>query len=266
VAELTVGLLHPGEMGAALGAVLRGRRTPVLWASEGRSAETARRAEDAGLEDAGTVDELVRSSGVILSVCPPHAALDVARSVLGFTGIYVDANAISPASAHAVADTVARVVDGGIIGPPPRSPGTTRLYLSGVEADSVAELFAGTDVDARIVSEEVGAASAVKMTYAAWTKGTAALLLAVRSLARSEGIESTLLEEWALSLPELPDRSVQAAASAATKGWRWVGEMEEIAATFAAAGLPDGFHLAAADVYRAISDDLAHAWPRGVPS
>src|SRR5439155_5497683 len=156
----------------ALGAVLRERGTPVLWASEGRSAETAGRAEEAGLEDVGSVDEVVRRSDVILSVCPPHAALDVARSVSGFTGIYVDANAVSPSSAHAVADTVARVVDGGIVGPPPSSPGTTRLYLSGVEADSVAELFAGTAVDTHVVSEEVGAASAVKMAYAAWTKGT----------------------------------------------------------------------------------------------
>jgi 3-hydroxyisobutyrate dehydrogenase-like beta-hydroxyacid dehydrogenase len=266
VAEVTVGLLHPGEMGAALGAVLRGRGNPVVWASEGRSAATAQRAEDAGLDDVGSVDEVVRRSDVILSVCPPHAALDVARSVSGFTGVFVDANAISPASAHAVADTVARVVDGGIVGPPPQADAKTRLYLSGVEADAVAGLFAGTDVDARIVSDEIGAASAVKMTYAAWTKGTAALLLAVRSLARSEGVEPALLEEWELSLPELPDRSVRAAQSAALKGWRWVGEMEEIAATFAAAGLPDGFHLAAAEVFRAISDDLAHAWPRGVPS
>jgi 3-hydroxyisobutyrate dehydrogenase-like beta-hydroxyacid dehydrogenase len=266
MAELTVGLLHPGEMGAAVGSVLRGRRVPVLWASEGRSAETARRAEQAGLEDAGSVDEVARSSDVILSVCPPHAAVDVARSVRGFTGVYVDANAISPANAHAVADKVARVVDGSIIGPPPQSSGTTRLYLSGVEADTVAELFAGSALEARIVSDEVGAASAVKMAYAGWTKGTAALLLAVRSLARSEGVESTLLAEWELSLPELPEQSVRAARSAATKGWRWIGEMEEIAATFAAAGLPDGFHLAAADVFRAISNDLAHAWPRGVPS
>jgi 3-hydroxyisobutyrate dehydrogenase-like beta-hydroxyacid dehydrogenase len=266
MAELTVGLLHPGEMGAAMGAVLRGRDVPVLWASGGRSAETAARAEAAGLEDVGSVDELVRRSDVILSVCPPHAALDVAHAVSGFTGIFVDANAVSPATAHAVADTVARVVDGGIIGPPPESAGTTRLYLSGVEADTVAALFADTALEARVVSAEIGAASAVKMAYAGWTKGTAALLLAVRSLARSEGIEPTLLEEWELSLPDLAERSVRAAGSAATKGWRWVGEMEEIAATFAAAGLPDGFHLAAADVFRAITDDLVHAWPRGVPS
>jgi 3-hydroxyisobutyrate dehydrogenase-like beta-hydroxyacid dehydrogenase len=266
MAELTVGLLHPGEMGAALGAVLRATGTPVLWASDGRSAETAGRAQEAGLEDVASVDELVRRCDVILSVCPPHAALDVARSVAGFTGVYVDANAISPASAHAVADAVARVVDGGIVGPPPRDRGTTRLYLSGVEADAVAALFAGTALEPRIVSEEIGAASAVKMAYAAWTKGTAALLLAVRSLARSEGVEAALLEEWELSLPDLPERSLRAAQSAATKGWRWVGEMEEIAATFATAGLPDGFHLAAADVFRAITDDLAQAWPRVVPS
>jgi hypothetical protein len=94
------------------------------------------------------------------------------------------------------------------------------------------------------------------MTYAAWTKGTSALLLAVRAAARAEGIEATLLDEWRLSLPELSERSEAAARSAARKGWRWVGEMEEIADTFAAAGLPDGFHRAAAEIYRQVSSDL----------
>jgi 3-hydroxyisobutyrate dehydrogenase-like beta-hydroxyacid dehydrogenase len=254
MAEPILGLLHPGEMGAVVGA------------SEGRSEETARRADEAGLEDAGSVDEVARCSDVILSVCPPHAALDVARSVSGFTGLYVDANAISPGTASAVGDAVARCVDGGIVGPPPRTAGTTRLYLSGADATTVAALFDGTTVDARVVSGEIGAASAVKMAYAAWTKGTAALLLAVRALARVEGVEETLLDEWELSLPELPNQSVRAARSAALKGWRWVGEMEEIATTFAAADLPDGFHQAAAEVFRAVSDDLSQAWPRGVPS
>jgi 3-hydroxyisobutyrate dehydrogenase-like beta-hydroxyacid dehydrogenase len=266
MAERTVGLLHPGDMGAAIGATLRDNGTRVLWASAGRSEETAARAAAAGLEDAASVEALVRGSDVILSVCPPHAAIEVARSVGDFAGTYVDANAISPASARAVAATVPRSVDGGIIGPPPVRPGSTRLYLSGPEAPLVVELFEGTTVDTRVVSDEIGAASAVKMAYAAWTKGTAALLLAVRSLARVEGVESTLLEEWELSLPDLADRSLRAAESAATKGWRWVGEMEEIAATFAADDLPAGFHLAAADVFRAISDDLAEAWPRAVPS
>jgi 3-hydroxyisobutyrate dehydrogenase-like beta-hydroxyacid dehydrogenase len=254
MAAATIGLLHPGEMGAAVGAVLRERGARVVWASAGRSTETRSRAEDVALENAGSVEELVRQSDVILSICPPHAALEIAGAVAGFQGVFVDANAIAPATAREVAAVIAagggETVDGGIVGPPPRAPGTTRLYLSGFEAESVAGLFAGSLVDARVLSGEVGTASALKMGYAAWTKGTAALLLAVGALARAEGVETALHEEWHLSLPELPERSQRAARSAQTKGWRWVGEMEEIASAFHAAGLPDGFHRAAAEVFR----------------
>ena len=240
----TVGLLHPGEMGAAVGAVLRGQGVRVVWASEGRSEETRARAEAAGLEDAGSVVEVARSD-VVFSICPPHAALEVARSA-EFAGVYVDANAVSPATAREVAEAVGEFVDGGIVGSPPRERGTTRLYLSGDRASEVAELFAGSALDARVVSN----ASAVKMAYAAWTKGTAAMLLAIRELARREGVEDTLLAEWDLSVPELRERYERARRSAEAKGWRWVGEMEEIAATFEADGLPGGFHRAAAEVYR----------------
>jgi 3-hydroxyisobutyrate dehydrogenase-like beta-hydroxyacid dehydrogenase len=257
MAAATVGLLHPGEMGAAVGAVLRGRGDRVVWASEGRTAETRERAEEAGLEDAGSVEEVARRSDVILSVCPPHAALEVAGAVAGFRGVFVDANAIAPGTAREVEAVIAAgggdCVDGGIVGAPPRAAGTTRFYLSGPEAESVAGLFIESVVDARILSGEVGTASALKMTYAAWTKGTAALLLAIGELARAEGVEPALHEEWRISLPDLPDRSQRAARSAQAKGWRWVGEMEEIAATFDAAGLPDGFHRAAAEVFRILS-------------
>jgi len=246
---VVVGLLHPGEMGSAIGAVLRSAGATVLWASDGRSDATRQRADAAGLEDAGSAAALARRAEVILSVCPPHAARDVLRSVRGFSGVYVDANAVSPATARELA-RAERFVDGGIVGPPPVGGQTTRLYLSGAEASAVAALFAGTPVDARVVSEAPGDASAVKMAYAAWTKGTAALLLAIRALARAEGVEAPLLAEWERSLPELLERSDRAAASAGEKGWRWVGEMEEIAATFADAGLPDGFHLAAAQIFR----------------
>jgi len=244
VALGTVGLLHPGEMGAAVGAVLRGQGVRVVWASEGRSEETRARAEAAGLEDAGSVVEVARSD-VVFSICPPHAALEVARSA-EFAGVYVDANAVSPATAREVAEAVGEFVDGGIVGSPPREPGTARLYLSGDCASEVAELFAGSALDARVASN----ASAVKMAYAAWTKGTAAMLLAIRELARREGVEDTLLAEWDLSVPELRERYERARRSAEAKGWRWVGEMEEIAATFEADGLPGGFHRAAAEVYR----------------
>jgi hypothetical protein len=141
---------------------------------------------------------------------------------------------------------VERFVDGGIVGSPPHEPGTTRLYLSGDEAPAVAGLFAGSVLDARVTSN----ASAVKMAYAAWTKGTAAMLIAIRELALREGVEATLLEEWDLSQPGLRERHERATRSAEAKGWRWVGEMEEIADTFEAAGLPGGFHRAAAEVYR----------------
>ena len=111
-------------------------------------------------------------------------------------------------------------------------------------------MFDGTAVDARVIGDGIWAASTIKMAYAAWTKGTAALLLAARALARAEGVEAALLAEWAMSQPSLADRSRSAADSAATKGWRWVAEMEEIAASMAAAGLPDGFHQAAAEIFR----------------
>jgi 3-hydroxyisobutyrate dehydrogenase-like beta-hydroxyacid dehydrogenase len=253
---MTVGLLHPGEMGSAVGATLAAHGETVIWASAGRSAATAERAQSAGLEDAGSVEELCRRSDVIISVCPPHAAVEVAEAAQGIRGIYVDANAVSPATARSIEELVGRCVDGGIIGPPPAEEGTTRLYLSGREAALVADLFAGTTVDARVVSAEVGAASAIKMAFAGWTKGSSALLLAIRALARVEGVEDTLLEEWRLSLPQLEDRSVAAARSAQKKGWRWIGEMEEIAQTFASAGLPDGFHRAAAEIYRRGPSDL----------
>jgi 3-hydroxyisobutyrate dehydrogenase-like beta-hydroxyacid dehydrogenase len=255
-----IGLLHPGEMGAAVGRCLTGAGHTVLWASEGRGPQTAARARAAGLTDAGTPAEVAESAEIIFSICPPHAALDVAWAVQGFGGLYVDANAISPATAREVALMVeeggATYVDGGIIGmPPPASAsavagGGTRLYLSGGEARAVRGLFDGTGLDARVIGEGPWAASTTKMAYAAWTKGTAALLLAARALARAGGVEDVLLAEWTISQPSLAGRSGGAARSATTKGWRWVAEMEEIAASMAAAGLPDGFHQAAAEVFR----------------
>jgi len=234
-----VGLLHPGEMGAAVGRCLQANRHEVLWASAGRSEETRKRAET--FQDAGTVEALAQRAELILSICPPHAALDVAREVEGFDGVYVDANAISPMRAKEVAAIHPRFVDGGIVGGPPDQPGTT-LYLSGSGAASVAVLFVGTNLEPRVVAD----ASAIKMAYAAWSKGSAAMLLAIRDVARHFGVE----EEWALAAPELAKRLPRAEHAAATKGWRWEGEMEEIADTFAAAGQPDGFHRAAARVYR----------------
>lgn len=245
-----IGLLHPGEMGAAVGALLVEAGHEVLWASAGRSADSARRAAAGGLTDAGDVEALLARAELVLSIVPPHAAADTAAAARGFAGTWVDANAIAPATARAVAASVATYVDGGIVGPPPTRAGTTRLYLSGAGAARVAALFAGTRLEAVDLGGDPTAASALKMAYAAWTKGSIALLLASRELAARLGVADTLVAEQARSVAGLDERWAHARAAADAKGWRWVGEMEEIARTFADAGLPDGFHAAAAEVFR----------------
>jgi 3-hydroxyisobutyrate dehydrogenase-like beta-hydroxyacid dehydrogenase len=255
----TIGLLHPGEMGASVGASARANGSRVLWVSEGRGADTRQRAAGAGLEDAGTLRALVAASDVVLSVCPPHAAREVARQVAGhgFRGLYVDGNAIAPSTAREI-ETIVRAagatyVDGGIIGPPPDKPGTTRLYLSGAAAERVRAMFEAGPLEAIVLPGDLTAASAIKMAYAAWTKGSQALIMAVRALATAEGVDEPLLAEWHRSQPDLPKRSENAARGTARKAWRWVGEMDEIAATFAGARLPDGFHRGAGEVYRRIA-------------
>jgi 3-hydroxyisobutyrate dehydrogenase-like beta-hydroxyacid dehydrogenase len=211
------------------------------------------------LENVGTLARLAAESRIILSVCPPANALDVARDVVGvgFRGTYVDMNAVAPETARKVGDLLAAAgatfVDGGIIGPPPRRPGVARLYLSGRASSDVAALFRNGLLEVIRLDGPIGAASAVKMAYAAWNKGSQALLMSVRALAMREGVDEALLGEWARSQPELPKRSENAVAATARKAWRFVGEMEEIAAAFGAAGLPGGFHEAAGEVYRRLA-------------
>jgi len=245
---MATGFLHPGAMGASLAAACRGKR---LWCGAGRSAATRARAIAAGMDDVDSLDALVAQSDVIVSVCPPASAVEVAEAVaaIGFTGIYVDANAIAPATARTIAQRFSRFVDGGIVGPPVQAAGTTRLYLSGDRAAEVAALWTGSALETRLVPGDAGAASAVKVCYAAWTKGSAALLTAIRALAVAEGVDAAVLAEWDTSIPGLSERSDLAATGAAPKAWRFAGEMDEIAAAFAAHDLPDGFGRAAADVY-----------------
>jgi 3-hydroxyisobutyrate dehydrogenase-like beta-hydroxyacid dehydrogenase len=251
----TVGLLHPGEMGSVVGECLRRGGARVVWSSAGRSEASRRRARAADLEDLGTLRAVVAASDVVVSVCPPDSAADLARQVAaaGFRGLFVDANAVAPRTAREVGEIVSRagaeLVDGGIIGPPPRDSGATRLYLAGPRAGEVADLFKGTALEAIVLPGDVGTASALKMAYAAWTKGSSALLIAVRALAIREGVDDALRAEWERSQPGLGARSESAVAGNARKAWRFVGEMEEIARTFAAAGLPAGFHQACAAIY-----------------
>ena len=256
---VTVGLLHPGEMGSAVGATLVASGARVLWTSEGRSAATRTRAAELALEDARTLAAVTGASRAIISVTPPHGALDLARAVasLGFRGLYVDANAVAPATAREIQRVVetagARFVDGGIIGPANRKPGAARIYLSGDAAAEVAPLFDQGPLDALVLNAPAGAASALKMAYAGWTKGSQALLAAIRAFATAEGVDSALLAEWKISQPDIVARSERAINDNARKAWRFVGEMDEIAASFSEAGLPPGFHQAAREVYRRLS-------------
>jgi 3-hydroxyisobutyrate dehydrogenase-like beta-hydroxyacid dehydrogenase len=254
-------------MGAALGHELVAAGHEVWWTSWQRSQATADRAAEAGLRDAGTLSRLVETCELVISVGPPHAALDMATAVTTasgrFSGRYLDANAVAPATSRQVAVIVeaagGRPTDGGIIGPPPRQPGTTRLYVSGIDASAITELWSETAVECRVVDERIGSASALKLAYAAWTKGTAALLLCIRAVAEAEDVTDVLLDEWALSQPGLAERCEQAGRSALAKGWRWSGEMSEIAAMLSASGLPRGFYEAAAATFDRVGVDLRPA-------
>ena len=255
---MTIALFHPGEMGAAVGACLVAGGHRVVWASDNRSAASRKRAADAGLEDLGSLGNALAAAGIVLSICVPSGAHALAADIAAHKvrGIFVDANAISPAHSRDIGCLVeksgARFVDGGILGLPPTAARTTRLYLSGADAPAIAALFANTQTEAIDMHQPVGAASALKMCFAASNKGDTALLGVIRALARHEGVDDTLLAEWRLSQPGVAERSDNIARRA-FKAWRWAGEMEEIAAAFDDAGLPSGF-LANAEIYRRLTD------------
>jgi 3-hydroxyisobutyrate dehydrogenase-like beta-hydroxyacid dehydrogenase len=249
----TIGLVSPGAMGASIGAAATQNGYRVIWASEGRSQSTIDRAARANLEDCTSLSVLVSSCDILLGICPPHDAQSLAEQVtsLGFKGLYVDANAISPARTRSIADLVitkgCQFVDGGIIGGPAWEMGSgTRLYLSGDESDTVASCFKNSPLESIVISDQVGAASALKMSFAAYTKGSSALLSAILAVAEKEGVRSALEKQWG---EEFTNWAHQGSISTSAKAWRFVGEMQEISSTFSAAGLPGDFHNGAADVY-----------------
>jgi 3-hydroxyisobutyrate dehydrogenase-like beta-hydroxyacid dehydrogenase len=256
----TVGILHPGSMGVSVAASAQAIGHRVMWVSEGRSEKTRARAEGQGLEDAGSVQALCEQSDVIVSVCPPHAAEDLARTVLdcGFNGLYLDANATSPQRARKIGQAMEAAgvdfVDGGIIGGPAWHPNTTWLCLSGWNAHAAEACLSGGMLEVQVVGDEVGWASALKMCYGAYTKGTTALLAAILATAEVWGVRHELERQWARDDAGFVDATNGRVRRVTAKAWRFVGEMEEISETFEAAGLPGSFHQAAAEVYRRLSD------------
>ena len=253
-----VGLLHPGEMGASIGAAAQKAGYTVYWASEGRGPATRARAERIGLRDAGSLAELCARCAVIASVCPPGAAEGLARDVLaaGFRGLYMDLNAIAPQRAvglaAAMAAAGAEFIDGGLIGGPAWQPGTV-LYLAGPAAERAAACFAGSLLETMVLGSEVGQASALKMCFSAYSKGTTALLCAALAAAQGLGVRAALERQWDRDGSGFAAQAQARARRATAKAWRFSGEMDEIAATFQGAGLPGGFHQAAAEVYQRLA-------------
>jgi len=258
---MKIGLIHPGLMGVSIGAAAQSHSdVEVIWASEGRSRETRERAAKQGFTDVGNLAELVLLSDLIVSVCPPHAAEHVAEQVaqFKFSGLYVDANAISPQRSVDIESILSeqgvQYVDGGIIGPPAWSPGTTWLHLSGSQAQNVEEFLSHGDLQCNVLGEKIGQASSLKMCYAAFTKGSTALLCAILGTAEKLEVRDALIEQWSASGNGLDQRAPRDVCNVTQKAWRFVGEMEEISETFRQAGLPGGFHEAAAEIYRRMSE------------
>jgi 3-hydroxyisobutyrate dehydrogenase-like beta-hydroxyacid dehydrogenase len=254
-----IGILHPGEMGISIAASAINSGHEVYWASQGRSEKTRMRAEQHHLIELPSVQQLCQACEIILSVCPPHAAENVASSVLaaGFKGWYLDANAIAPQRAIELGTRMhgagVRFVDGGIIGGPAWTSGETWLYLSGEHAPDIAACFANGPLETKIIGQEIGKASALKMCYAAYSKGTTALLAAIVAAAESLDVRQELYSHWDRDNAGFSNQVNQRVSRVTAKAWRFEGEMREIALTLQGAGLPDGFHHAAAEIYHRMS-------------
>jgi 3-hydroxyisobutyrate dehydrogenase-like beta-hydroxyacid dehydrogenase len=252
-----VGIVHPGSMGAQVAAQAVAAGAKVWWTREGRSAATRERAAELALEPADSMAELTAACSVVLSVCPPGAALDVARQIAatGFDGVYVDANAISPHHMEEITQVLrgngVSVADGGITGPPPREAGTTRLYLSGDDTavETVRALFDGTLLTPVVLPGPAGRASALKLAFAAYNKISYALAAEACALAAGHGVLDDLRDLAAHLLPGTPLARPEHLASAGARAWRWEPEMREIAEAWRGSGLPGSFADAAAHTF-----------------
>jgi len=243
-----VAVISPGDMGSAVGRRLRDGGIRVVTALAGRSERTRGLAADAGFVDAGSLAQAAGQADILLSIVPPGQALEVARAVGRDPGpLYVDCNAISPATARSIGDLVGdRYVDAGIIG----FPGAPRFYASGPHAAELTEL----PLDVRVLDGEIGQASALKMCYAALTKGLTALLTESMVTADAVGVTEAFVAELTDSQPLFLATARRGLPGMVPKAYRWIAEMEEIAATFEAAGLTPRMLLGAADVYRLVEE------------
>ena len=250
-----IGILHPGEMGISVAASAIKSGHEVFWVSENRSQKTHDRAQKHELVDAGSFENFCHLCEIIISICPPQIAEDMAGQVIqhNFRGWYLDANAISPQRTIKIGQMLKandiHYVDGGIIGRPAWEAKSTWLYLSGEGADRIENCFSAGPLETRIIGNEIGKASALKMCYSAYSKGTTALLCAILGTAETLGVRDELYGQWDMDNTGFSEQTNQRVSRVTAKAWRFEAEMREIAGTFHGVGMPSGFHKAAADIY-----------------
>ncbi len=253
-----VGILSPGDMGGATGGQLRNNGLEVYTCLEGRSALTRQIAAEAGFIDTPGLDELVQSIDLLLSILVPSEAMGMAERVAtamkrtGATPVYADCNAIAPQTVEKIETIIrgagATFIDAGIIGGPPTPRMDTTFYCSGPETAAF-EALGEHGLSVKVVGSKIGMASGLKMVYAASTKGTTALWTELLVAARAMGLEASLMEEFGDNHP-IVARNLRGIPGMAHKAGRWVGEMEEIAATFEGLGMTPKILQGAADMYR----------------
>lgn len=250
-----IGILHPGEMGVSIAASAMNGGHQVYWTSAGRSDKSRARSYKYNLLEFDSLKKLCETCEIIISICPPRVAEEVAMSAIeaGFRGLYLDANAISPQRANQIGQILQRsdirFVDGGIIGGPAWRPKETWLYLSGPSAPMMATCFSNGPLETKIIGDEIGKASALKMCYAAYSKGTTALLAAILATAESLDVRNELYNLWDMDDSGFSEQVNKRVTRVTAKAWRFEGELLEIASTFQNEGLPGRFHEAAAEIY-----------------
>lgn len=259
---MTIAILMPGDMGHGVGQALIARGHDVITALEGRSEATRALAASAGLRDAGGIANAVSQASLILSILPPDRAVPQAGAVAdamrqtGARPAYVDCNAISPVTVRKVAAAFdgleIPVIDCGIIGLNPVKAPPTRFYVSGPDCTAI-EAISCDEIKVETIGIEVGQASSLKMVYAALTKGTWTLQTAVLMAARRLGVLDPLLEEFRYSQSATLSGMRGRTPFLPADSERWVPEMQEIAATFASAGVTPDFHNGAASIFEVLA-------------
>ena len=263
MAVKTVAILSPGDMGHAVGRALGEHGLEVITCLHGRSERTRGLAQQAGIRDVPSLKEVVSEADLVLSILVPAEAANLARQVAEALRVtdanaaFADCNAVSPQTAETMNDVIGqaggRFIDGSIIGGPPGRGTPPRLYVSGPHAAIMSELD-GKGIDVRPMGDAIGRASGIKMCYAALTKGTAALYTALLTAAELLGLSDELRSEFESSQPEAYELMEARVPGLAAKAFRWVGEMEEIAATFDHVGVTPYIHQGAAEVFRSLSE------------